>query len=67
MSHSLAGFYGAIIGWWASDRFFGGRFFDWMPAVPEFPKNSAGWALLFCTAFLLMGLDEVRRAISKRE
>ena len=66
MSNTFAGFCGTILGWWALDRFFGGQLFAWMPTAPAFPKDGTSYALLLCTTYLLVGLDEVRGAISKR-
>ena len=59
MGSTLPAFVGGIVGWWASDKFLG------LPWVPAFPKDNTSLMVLFCTLYLLMGLEEVRRAVSK--
>jgi hypothetical protein len=59
MSNSYAGFLAALGGWWLSSFFH----LPWSSA-PAFPSSdSLAMIILFCTSFLLMGLDEVRKAI----
>ena len=59
VSSTLPAFFGGFLGWWLSDKFLG---FSW---VPGFPKDGTAIMVLICTGYLLMGLDELRRAITR--
>ena len=63
MNSSYSAYLGGIGGWWLAGFFH----LPWMAWMPAFPSSDAtAMMILFCTSFLLIGLDEVCKAIRGR-